>query len=241
MKKISLFLIFLITFLFLVPVNNSAAADGNAEIVLRIVSDDVYFYRNYDFKENSKMFLLTKTYFIIGIDCGDYYSVQYKKDTTAEIRGYVKKSEVEVYDDGIPTLIYPEYKATTTNYLTFYDIKTYKPCFSDDIETLDCYGKNTNENKFYMLINYEGFGYNGPYYVNCNLLDVTEPRVHPIPLKVVSAETNPGTEKNEVVKPPNNDETIQIIIILIIIVFAVAVVYFVFRPNNYKYKKNDKE
>lgn len=245
-KKLSI-LLFIIMFLsFLIMQNNFAKADGNTDLILRVEKDDIYFYYRPDFKEESKLFLTTKTYFLKGNDLGDYYSVEYKKSTNAEIFGYVKKSDVKIYDEGIPSVLYPEFKAKTDKaLLTLYEIGTLQPKFSENFPEntyFNCYGKLVKDNKTYMLINYEGqTNYSGPYYVNYNDLTVEEPKEHPIPLKVISnnPEPDPVTPDDNTKKSSNSNEIIQILIILAIIIFAIVIVYFMFKPGGYKYKKND--
>lgn len=247
MKKIPVILIFIVLLLLFSPALKTVNADsGNAEVVLRIVNDGVYFYSSSDFKENSKLFLLTKTYFLIGINCGDYYAVQYNKDTNAEIEGFVKKTDAEIYEEGIPSLIYPVFKINTTRLSLpfFYNIDTLKS-FNGNTENLSiCYGKITRGSETYMLVYYEGQGSRrGVFYVNYADLEITEPEVHPIPIKKIvetkGGDSDSDNNNSNSNKPSGSDETIQIIIIVAVIIFAVVVVYFVFRPNNYKYKKKD--
>lgn len=253
MKKIYVILIFITVILVIISIfslayaspKKTASADGGAEVVLRVEKDNVYFYSSHDFLEAHKLFLLVKTYFLIGVDMGDYFAVQYKKDTDAEISGFVKKSDVEIYNDGVPSLLYPVFKAETT--------RTFLPLFCDIniIESLDGYTKNltdfygeiTINGETYIRAYYNGpvrfgtFEVNGSFYVKCSELEITEPEAHPIPLKVISE--NPGKNPDgDNTASNNSNEAVQIIIIIAVIIFAVAVVYFMFKPNNYKYKRN---
>ena len=223
----------------------SVAADGSLDIILRIETDNVYFYSYHTFLENDKLFLLTKTYFLIGIDCGDYYKVEYINNNSGKIIGYVKKADVVVYNDGIPNILYPKFNPEiTSTMLSFYEAGSMNFEFSESpqtITTLFCYGKLVKNNKIYMYIYYEGEqSLSGPYYVNYNNLNITEPNEHPIPLIIASDYDEPISNNPKLPSNSNNkDEIVQIIIILSIIIFAVVIVYFMFRPSSYKYKKKD--
>ena len=214
----------------------------NDEIVLRVTSDDVYFYSSNAFKDSDRYFKLTKTYFLIGTEITDGYFVRYKNDTPLELRGYVKKSEVEVYKEQKPSLIYPEISAISQGILSFYACAgDTLPKFSERVTNLECYGKITHNNKEYILVYYAGTYYNGLFYVNANDVSYIEPQIHPIPIKSADVDDNnngDGEQSQNSDNPTNIDEIIQIVIIAAIVLFALLVVYLMFKPGNLKYKKN---
>jgi len=168
-----------------------------------------------------------------------YYFVRYKKDTPMEIMGYVKKSDVTVYDQDIPSLIYPEISATCQSTLQFLYTGTFKPKFSAGVTSLECYGKITSNNVNYALVYYSGPVNSGPYYVNLNDLTYIEPAAHPIPVQtdIVPDDGGGDAAQNPQKTPSNANEIVQIIIISAIVVFALLVVYLMFKPGNLKYQK----
>ena len=243
MKKISVITlsIILLSFCCLGTVKVSYANQNN-EVVLRVLEDNVYFYSSSELKDSDRYFKLTKTYFLIGIDNGDSYYVRYKSDTQMELLGYVKKAEVEVYEEQKPSLIYPEIFAVCQGILSFYTkAGDEKPMFSANATVnLSCYGKIMLNNTEYILVYYSDAFYNGLFYIKSNAVNYLEPATHPIPIKSVEIDDNDNdsdanTKNND--SNTNINEIIQIVIILAIVVFALLVVYLMFRPGNLKYQK----
>ncbi|MCL1901476.1 MAG: hypothetical protein FWG51_03650 [Firmicutes bacterium] len=214
----------------------------NSEIVLRVTKDDIYFYSSQDFKDSDRFFKLTKTYFLIGADVGNSYCVRYKSDTAMELRGYVKKSDVEVYSDPRPNLIYPEIFAICQGILSFYlNAGDTVPKFSERVTNLDCYGIITHDNNEYILIYYSGSFNSGLFYVNYKDVSYTKPAIHPIPIKSSAVGENNNEKGDDETQPAesnsNVNEIIQIVIIAAVVIFALLVVYLMFRPGNLKYNK----
>ena len=239
MKKVSVIFLSVIIFSFsCIDAAKVSYSKESDEIVLRVLEDNIYFYSSQEFLISDRYFKLTRTYFLIGESSGDGYYVRYKSGTPLELRGFVKKTDVEVYKEQTPSLIYPDIFAISQGILSFYSKPGDPvPKFSERVNNLECYGKLTFNNKEYVLVYYPG---NGLFYVNLNDVNYMEPAVHPVPIKSAGVEENNNGGNDEKNNPDNNtniNEIIQIVIIAAIVVFALLIVYLMFKPGSLKYQK----
>ena len=222
MKKLIIFIF--ITFsplLFISPHKTFADTSTYA----RITQSGIYIYSTPN--ENDGLFTVPQSYFvkIIG-ELDDFYYVSYLNDTAPfkEIKGYCKKSQVELVDY-TPNTPFLEYKIKVT-----YSVGESIPNNPLSSYTLDAvyYGEFNFGTSVYYYVNINGeFGYvpqNSASEVNYPINTERTPTQTQIPENV----TNKTSQNNAV----------RIVLICALSVFAIGAVYFLFKPQRIKTPPN---
>lgn len=249
MKKLLLLPVLLTALLSLPTAAPESAYAYRAEygqLTVRILDDGVYLYRNALVSDENKMFLLTKSYYLIAYEIGDslFYEVEYQtaQDGYIPTMGYVLKSQVTVSED-TPDPIFPKITASAvTNEMV-------RSTPSDSAPVLACtaagqnlliYGFLTPENGIrYAFVRYGS----KVGYIRAESLDIAAIEPHPNPLPVPNPpEVDPGetepSDEDPVTDPdsepsddtPVFDTKMQIILIVAIVIPALFIVYLMFRP-----------
>ena len=249
MKKLMLLPLLLAIVLFPAAAGRSVRAYSAeyGQLTVRILADDVYLYRNAVVSDENKMFLLTKSYYLIAYEIGDalFYEVEYQTTEEGYIPtiGYVLKSQVTLCEE-TPELISPRITATAvTNEMI-------RSLPSDSAPVLACTTTGQSVLIYGFLPLEDGTRYafvrygSKVGYVRAESLNIPEIPMHPNPLPQPEPDPIPdpdeggdpnggGTTGEPEPDPdaPVFDTKMQIILIVAIVIPALFIAYLMFRPS----------
>ena len=193
------------------------------QLTVRILADDVYLYRNALVSDENKMFLLTKSYYLIAYEIGDslFYEVEYQstQDGYIPTMGYVLKSQVR----STPSDSSPVLACTTAG------------------QSLLIYGfLPLEDGTRYAFVRYGS----KVGYIRAESLDIAAITPHPNPLPTPDppdvdpgGDETPGGDTTTDPDPepstdtPVFDTKMQIILIVAIVIPALFIAYLMFRPG----------
>lgn len=217
------------------------------QLTVRILADDVYLYRNALVSDENKMFLLTKSYYLIAYEIGDslFYEVEYQstQDGYIPTMGYVLKSQVTLSED-TPELIFPKITASAvTNEMV-------RSTPSDSSPVLACTTAGQSLLIYGFLPLEDGTRYafvrygSKVGYIRAESLDIAAITPHPNPLPTPDppdvdpgGDETPGGDNTTDPDPepstdtPVFDTKMQIILIVAIVIPALFIAYLMFRPG----------
>lgn len=250
MKKLLLLPILLTTLLLPHTASLKTASAYRAEygqLTVRILTEDVYLYRNALVSDENKMFLLTKSYYLIVYEIGDslFYEVEYQtaQDGYIPTMGYVLKSQVTMTED-TPDPIFPKITASAvTNEMV-------RSTPSDSAPVLACTTAGQSLLIYGFLPLEDGTRYafvrygSKVGYIRTESLNIATITPHPIPIPEPPlpddepSEEDPSKEDSSTdteLEPSSDtpllDTKMQIILIVAIVIPALFIVYLMFRPN----------
>ena len=221
-----------------------AHALGESSDWARIVKDNVYLYAAED--SNKQMFMLEKSYYVQILNTVDnmYYVAVLDNETNyPQLRGFVKRTDVELCAVEPLTPHYPKIRLTVTADSVALRLSPSTSASlvvtATNTQKVSYYGKIENGKTWYYVCLGDVYEYKFGY-VDVNGLSKLDVPLHPTPLPSAQEAPPVSTTPSDSYDPAPSDKaspTSEILLIVFIVLLAVGLTLALFLPGNVK-KRN---